>query len=116
MKSVRETGFPSIIECDLYNYFLCLKGSHPALPLIWKVANFTDDVDKQIAEIVHNLQKNWSKHLNQSSQRAVRSILLRMSATKPYKAEHLIQTLLGDASNPNDANRKAILQRFHMSA
>ena len=40
-------------------------------------------------------------------------MLHRIGVTKPHRAEYLIQTLLGDASNPNDGNRKAILQRFH---
>ena len=113
MKSVKETGFPSIAGYDVYHYFLCSKGPHPAVHFIWKAANFTEDVDERNAEIVHTLRKNENTYFNRASRRAVKSMLHRIGVTKPHRAEYLIRTLLGDASTPNDGNQKAILQRFH---
>ena len=42
-----------------------------------------------------------------------KDVLHRIGIVKPYKAEYLIRTLLGDASSPHDSKQACILQRFN---
>ena len=115
MKSVRETGFPSLSgNYDLFYFRLPSQGCHRQIHFMWNSVKSCPHTEGENARIITYLRSKQKQYRSRASRRMAKDVLHRIiGIVKPYKAEYLIRTLLGDASSPHDSKQACILQRFN---
>ena len=100
----------TIIRFIIFGY-LSQGPPRPSVNFIWKGEKDDPSNEEENTKIVIFLRGKEKLFYSRASKREVKQTLHRIEITKPYKAEYLLCTLLGDASAPNDLNQAVILQR-----
>ena len=114
MKNVKEDGFP-VIDKDISVFYFRLpsQGPHPAVHFIWKAYRNDCNIDGENAKLVVHLRAKQKSFYSRASKRIIKNVLRRIGVVKPFKAEYIIKTLIGDASAPDNETSTAILARFN---
>ena len=112
MKSIVDDGFP-VIHKDVYYFRLSSQGPHPAVHFIWKAVKDDANVEKENTKLVVHLREKRKSFYSRASKNIIKNMLHRIGIVKPYKAEYIIKTLLGDASAPVNDTAASISARFN---